>query len=109
MLQQEDLIAGAGLLALPFEDAMHQLASRPGGVSARDRGLSAEIELALIDAHPGQHGALMLAGAFDHGLHMRAPVGARLLVPRSPDDIRNTVDRLASTIQVCACSPETDA
>ena len=30
MLQQEDLIAGAGLLALPFEDAMHQLATLPG-------------------------------------------------------------------------------
>jgi hypothetical protein len=94
---------------LPPGGAVHELASRAGAVCARNRGLSVDIELAPIDAPPGQHGALVLAGEFDHGLHMRAPGGARLLVPRSPDDIRDTVDRLASTIQACACSPETDA
>jgi hypothetical protein len=51
----------------------------------------------------------VLLGAFDHGLHTRTPGDTRVLAPRSPDDIRNTVDRLASTIQACACSPETDA
>jgi hypothetical protein len=89
--------------------AVHELASRAGAVCARHRGLSGDIELALIDAPPGQHGALVLLGAFDHGLHTRTPGDTRVLAPRSPDDIRNTVDRLASTIQACACSPETDA
>ena len=94
--EEENLFARAGELEALFENALHDLHSRPHVRDVRNIGLAGAVELEPRPSAPGARGAEAFARAFDNGLLLRAvgdtiAIGPALIVSEAQIETIATV------------------
>ena len=98
LMQEEDLIARAGVQGRKLGDAMHStLRGLPGVVGIRTLGLAGAVELAPRASAPGQRAYEVFLDAFRHGVWVR-PAGDNLVLcpPYIVSDAQ--IDQLVQTL-----------
>ena len=94
--EEENLFAGARELEATFENALHQLKSKPHVYDIRNIGLAGAVELEPRPGAPGARGTEAFARAFDDGLLLRTvgdtiAIGPALIVSKAQIETIATV------------------